>query len=234
MTRKYVSLVSVLAAGTLAAVLTGGCTVTTERDTAEVTTLKANTLKSNTLKANTLKPASEQSAVVKSPVDNRDYRYVVMENGLRALLISDPDTDKSAAAVDVNAGSYQDPDNRLGLAHFLEHMLFMGNEKYPEVDGYFEFIRANGGSANAYTADVRTNYYFDINNDNLRSALDQLAQFFVSPTLDPAYVDRERNAVILSTACMPRKMAGACLWHRMPLQTRNTQRAALPLVTWIP
>ena len=190
MTRKYVSLVSVLAAGTLAAVLTGGCTVTTERDTAEVTTLK-----SDTLKANTLKPASEQSAVVKSPVDNRDYRYVVMENGLRALLISDPDTDKSAAAVDVNVGSYQDPDNRLGLAHFLEHMLFMGNEKYPEVDGYFEFIRANGGSANAYTADVRTNYYFDINNDNLRSALDQLAQFFVSPTLDPAYVDRERNAV---------------------------------------
>ena len=103
--------------------------------------------------------------------------------------------DKAAAAVDVKAGSYQDPDDRLGLAHFLEHMLFLGNEKYPEVDGYFEFIRANGGSANAYTADVRTNYYFDINSDRLEPALDQLAQFFVSPSLDLAYVDRERNAV---------------------------------------
>ena len=186
MTRKYVSLVSALTAGTLAAVLTGGCTVTTERDTTEVTTFKTASSKS----------ASRQLAtVVKSPVDNRDYRYVVMENGLKALLISNPDTDKSAAAVDVNVGSYQDPDNRLGLAHFLEHMLFMGNEKYPEVDGYFEFIRANGGSANAYTEDVRTNYYFDINNEQLRPALDQLAQFFVAPTLDPAYVDRERNAV---------------------------------------
>ncbi|MGI9275717.1 MAG: insulinase family protein [Endozoicomonas sp.] len=168
MTIKHVSLV----AGALAAVLMGGCTVTAERDAVEKSPL-----------------------VIKSPVDTRDYRYVVMDNGLKALLISDPDSDKSAAAVDVKVGSYQDPDERLGLAHFLEHMLFLGNEKYPDVDGYFEFIRANGGSANAYTADVRTNYYFDINSDQLQPALDQLAQFFVSPTLDPAYVDRERNAV---------------------------------------
>ncbi|UYM15739.1 insulinase family protein [Endozoicomonas euniceicola] len=160
--------------------------MTTERDTTEVTTFKVESSKA---------ASAQLATVVKSPVDNRDYRYVVMENGLKALLISNPDTDKSAAAVDVNVGSFQDPDNRLGLAHFLEHMLFMGNEKYPEVDGYFEFIRANGGSANAYTADVRTNYYFDINNEQLRPALDQLAQFFVAPTLDPAYVDRERNAV---------------------------------------
>ena len=181
MARKYVSLASGLAMGTLIAVLTGGCSVSTDRDTSEVTKNISSEL--------------IRDAVVKSPVDHRDYRYVVLDNGLKALLISDPDTSKSAAAVDVNAGSYQDPDDRLGLAHFLEHMLFLGNEKYPEVDGYFKFIRANGGSANAYTADVRTNYYFDINSDQLRPALDQLAQFFVSPTLDPAYVDRERNAV---------------------------------------
>ena len=174
MTRKYVSPGTALAAGTLAAVLIGGCAVTAERGAKEMTTT---------------------SMVIKSPVDTRDYRYVTMDNGLKALLISDPGTDKAAAAVDVNVGSFQDPDDRLGLAHFLEHMLFMGNEKYPEVDGYFEFIRANGGGANAYTADVRTNYYFDISSDSLKPALDQLAQFFVSPTLDPAYVDRERNAV---------------------------------------
>ena len=186
MRTKYVSLVSAFTAGTLAAVLTGGCTVTTERNTTEETTFKAESSKT---------AGGQLATVVKSPVDNRDYRYVVMKNGLKALLISNPDTDKSAAAVDVNVGSFQDPDSRLGLAHFLEHMLFMGNEKYPEVDGYFEFIRANGGSANAYTADVHTNYYFDINNEQLRPALDQLAQFFVAPTLDPAYVDRERNAV---------------------------------------
>ncbi|WP_252179714.1 insulinase family protein [Endozoicomonas sp. 4G] len=161
-----------LVVGVLATVLVSGCTVTAERNAME-----------------------KSQVVVKSPADDRDYRFVQLDNGLKALLISDPDTDKAAAAVDVKVGSYQDPDNRLGLAHFLEHMLFLGNEKYPEADGYFEYIRANGGTANAYTTDTRTNYYFDINSGKLRPALDQLAQFFVAPTLDPAYVDRERNAV---------------------------------------
>ncbi|MGI2027262.1 insulinase family protein [Endozoicomonas acroporae] len=133
--------------------------------------------------------------VIKSPADDRHYRYITLDNGLKVLLISDPDTDKSAAAVDVNVGSYQDPDDRLGLAHFLEHMLFMGTEKYPDVDSYSEFIRANGGSSNAYTTDVRTNYYFDINSDQLQPALDRLAQFFIAPRLDPNYVEREKNAV---------------------------------------
>ncbi|MGI9279721.1 MAG: insulinase family protein [Endozoicomonas sp.] len=168
MTLKRMSLI----AGLMATVLVSGCTVTAERDAME-----------------------KSQTVVKSPADDRDYRFVELDNGLKALLISDPDTDKAAAAVDVKVGSFQDPDNRLGLAHFLEHMLFLGNEKYPDVDGYFEYIRANGGSANAYTANSRTNYFFDINSGKLRPALDQLAQFFVSPTLDPAYVDRERNAV---------------------------------------
>ncbi|WP_299734308.1 insulinase family protein [uncultured Endozoicomonas sp.] len=133
--------------------------------------------------------------VIKSPADDRDYRYLTLDNGLKVLLISDADTDKSAAAVDVNVGSYQDPDDRLGLAHFLEHMLFMGTEKYPDVDGYSEFIRANGGGSNAYTADVRTNYYFDINSDQFQPAMDRLAQFFIAPKLDPEYVEREKNAV---------------------------------------
>ncbi len=147
----------------------------------------------------TPQPSSSQRVlsgeVIKSPQDYRDYRHIVLNNGVQVLLISDPRTDKAAAAVDVNTGSFNDPDKRLGLAHFLEHMLFLGNKKYPEVDGYFEYIRANGGSANAYTSSLRTNYFFDINAAKLQPALDQLAQFFVSPTLDKTYVDRERNAV---------------------------------------
>lgn len=136
-----------------------------------------------------------ESTVIKSPADSRDYRHITLANGLNILLISDADTDKAAVAVDVQAGSYQDPDDRLGLAHFLEHMLFMGTDKYPDVDGYHEFIKANGGMSNAYTADDHTNYYFDINSDQLQPAMDRLAQFFIAPKLDPAYIEREKNAV---------------------------------------
>ena len=133
--------------------------------------------------------------VVKSPNDERDYRYIELANGLKALLASDPDADKAAASLTVFRGSFHEPTERLGLAHFLEHMLFIGTEKYPEVDGYQAFISAHGGSSNAYTASDHTNYFFDIDPAHFKAGMDRFAQFFIAPLLDPAYVERERNAV---------------------------------------
>lgn len=131
----------------------------------------------------------------KSPNDDRRYRSLVLENGLKVMLVSDPDTDKAAAAMDVNAGSNSDPADFQGLAHFLEHMLFLGTEKYPASGEYQEFISSNGGSHNAYTAFENTNYYFDIEQDSLAPALDRFAQFFIAPLFNPEYMGRERNAV---------------------------------------
>lgn len=135
------------------------------------------------------------TSVIKSENDKRDYRYLVLENELRVLLISDPITEKSAAALDVNIGANQNPADRAGLAHLLEHMLFLGTEKYPTAGEYQEFISRHGGSFNAYTAAENTNYFFDIDNDQLDAALDRFAQFFVAPLFNADYVERERNAV---------------------------------------
>ncbi|MYG14050.1 MAG: hypothetical protein F4171_14860 [Gammaproteobacteria bacterium] len=139
-------------------------------------------------------PAAEPT-VVKSPNDERSYRYIELANGLKALLASDPDADKAAASLTVFRGSFHEPAQRPGLAHFLEHMLFIGTEKYPEVDGYQAFISAHGGSSNAYTAGDHTNYFFDIDPAHFQAGMDRFAQFFIAPLLDPAYVERERNAV---------------------------------------
>lgn len=139
-------------------------------------------------------PAAEPT-VVKSPNDERSYRYIELANGLKALLASDPNADKAAASLTVFRGSFHEPAQRPGLAHFLEHMLFIGTEKYPEVDGYQAFISAHGGSSNAYTAGDHTNYFFDIDPAHFQAGMDRFAQFFIAPLLDPAYVERERNAV---------------------------------------
>ena len=139
-------------------------------------------------------PAAEPT-VIKSPNDKRAYRYLELSNGLRVLLASDPNADKAAASLTVFRGSFHEPDERPGLAHFLEHMLFIGTEKYPEVDGYQTFISAHGGSSNAYTASDHTNYFFDIDPAHFQAGMDRFAQFFIAPLLDPAYVERERNAV---------------------------------------
>jgi secreted Zn-dependent insulinase-like peptidase len=133
--------------------------------------------------------------VIKSPHDPRSYETLVLDNGLKVVLVSDPTTDKAAASLDVNIGSGSDPEGREGLAHFLEHMLFLGTEKYPNSAEYKEFMAAHGGGDNAYTSYDHTNYFFDIDKDYLEPALDRFAQFFVAPTFTPKYVSRERQVV---------------------------------------
>ncbi len=141
-------------------------------------------------------PSSDETiTITKSPNDDRDYRYLVLENKLRVLLVSDPSTDKAAASLVAMRGYYDDPHEFAGLAHFLEHMLFIGTEKYPEVDGYQDFVGAHGGSTNAYTGTDHTNYFFDIQPDYFHEGLDRFAQFFISPLFDSAYVEREKHAV---------------------------------------
>ncbi len=132
---------------------------------------------------------------ITSDNDPRGYRFLALDNGLRVLLINDPTSDKSAASMNVKVGSAQDPSTHAGLAHFLEHMLFLGTEKYPQADEYQAFISEHGGSHNAFTAQDKTNYFFDIDPRYLEAALDRFSQFFIAPLFTAKYVDRERHAV---------------------------------------
>lgn len=139
--------------------------------------------------------SAAQTDIAISDVDDRDYRHYTLANGLQVLLISDPQADKAAAALDVYVGSADNPKEREGLAHFLEHMLFLGTEKFPEPDDYQAFISANGGSHNAFTSTEHTNYFFDVKADALKPTLERFSQFFVAPLFTKEYVERERNAV---------------------------------------
>jgi secreted Zn-dependent insulinase-like peptidase len=143
----------------------------------------------------TAKSVPDDVSIIKSPNDERDYRYLELDNGLKVLLISDPTADKSAASLSVFRGNFDDPAGRPGLAHFLEHMLFIGTEKYPEPDGYFNYVKSHGGSSNAYTAVEHTNYFFDIQPEAFDEGLDRFAQFFIAPLFSKEYVEREKNAV---------------------------------------
>jgi insulysin len=136
-----------------------------------------------------------QAAPQKHPLDQSELRRFVLDNGIQALLISDPKFNKSAASLTVTVGSLSDPDERLGMAHYLEHMLFMGTVKYPAVDDYPNYISENGGWRNAYTTSDHTNYHFDIKHDAYEGALDRLSQFFIAPLFDKTYTERETNAV---------------------------------------
>lgn len=62
------------------------------------------------------------------------YRAIKLANEMKCVIISDPETEKSAAVMNVASGSLEDPKSFPGLAHFLEHMLFLGSEKYPKSE----------------------------------------------------------------------------------------------------
>ncbi|CAD8092428.1 unnamed protein product [Paramecium primaurelia] len=133
--------------------------------------------------------------VIKPIIDHREYRYLELENHLKVLLIHDSESEMASAAMDVKAGSWHEPNEYPGLAHFCEHMLFIGSQKYPQTGFFDDLMAKGGGSSNAYTEAQNTNYYFEITVNHLGKALDAFAHFFIDPLFNEDAVNKERNAV---------------------------------------
>ena len=127
--------------------------------------------------------------------DKRESKTFSLENGLDVFLISDPDVHRSAAALAVGVGHLHDPVEKQGLAHYLEHMLFLGTKKYPEVGSFKKFLDQHSGGSNAYTAGAITNYFFQISHEGFDIALDRFSDFFKAPLFDKTYSKREVKAV---------------------------------------
>ena len=128
-------------------------------------------------------------------LEKREVGKILLDNGMSVYLVSDPGVDQSASAVSVRAGAWQDPKEYPGMAHFLEHMLFMGTGAYPDESEYMQYIGDNGGKVNAFTASDRTVYMFSVNNDAFEGALDRFSHFFIDPLFSTSSINRELHAV---------------------------------------
>lgn len=118
-----------------------------------------------------------------------------LANGLEAYLISDPAANISGALLSVNVGSWSDPVEHPGIAHFLEHMLFLGTKRYPKESEYNQFINENGGETNAFTSSSTTNYLFTVDNNAFEEGLKRFSSFFKEPLFNPSGVSRELQAI---------------------------------------
>ncbi|CAD7931442.1 unnamed protein product [Amoebophrya sp. A25] len=135
----------------------------------------------------------------KAPSDRNTYRHLRLQNGIHAVLVSVDETEgaevKAACAVSVGVGQFDDPPEVQGIAHFCEHMLFMGSEKYPGENEHERFLTQNGGYSNAFTEVEQTTYYFECNGSALEKACDITANFFVKPLFNQNAVEREIRAI---------------------------------------
>ncbi|EPY20843.1 insulysin [Strigomonas culicis] len=118
-----------------------------------------------------------------------------LPNGVKCIIVQDPNAKIPAAAMSIHAGQLSDPVDVPGLAHFCEHMLFMGTDKYPKEEEYSTYISKNGGSDNAWTDNSDTTFYFKVSDDAFHGALERFVEFFVAPLFAAGSVERELNAV---------------------------------------
>lgn len=125
----------------------------------------------------------------------RKTAKIRLANGLEAYLISDPLADQSAAAMAVNAGSWNDPSEYPGMAHFCEHMLFKGSQKFPNENEFSSLIADHNGLTNAFTAPDKTVYMFSSCEEGFLPILERFARFFIDPLFNPSGVGREMHAV---------------------------------------
>jgi insulysin len=146
--------------------------------------------------------------IEKPSIDTRSYRIIRLENDLEVLLVHDAEADKASAAMDVNVGNYSDERDMPGMAHAVEHLLFLGTKTFPSENDYNQYLSAHSGNSNAYTGATSTNYFFELSgkaaNDEpvsaenpspLRGALDRFSKFFIEPLFQAASLDRELRAV---------------------------------------
>merc|ERR1719221_1238594 len=151
------------------------------------------------------KPPGGQAATVptKPPVrltlvpqgDRRAYLYSELPNGLQVLNVMDNRSEYKAVAMAVQAGSFDDPVSLPGLAHFCEHMLFLGTKRYPNPTGFDDFTTQRGGMSNAYTANEVTVYFAEYSEPDSSDGLARFADFFRAPLFNRTFVQKEVHAI---------------------------------------
>ncbi len=128
--------------------------------------------------------------------DTRKYHHLTLpSNGLEVMLVQDIAAETSAAAVTVAAGQFQDPVDFPGLAHLVEHMVFLGSREFEAENEYDQFVSTHGGHTNAYTDLELTCFYCNIKSGNLEGALARFGASLSSPLFAASSLEREIQAV---------------------------------------
>jgi len=133
--------------------------------------------------------------VRKGKADWREYRPFRLANGVTCMAVHDKESKKTAMATAIHAGAAADPRSLSGLAHFCEHMCFLGSERYPGENEYKSYLASHGGRSNASTSLHLTTYKFDVLAEHAEHAIDIFSNFFVAPLFTSSGTSREVNAV---------------------------------------
>lgn len=133
--------------------------------------------------------------VIKPITDDSKYKFITLKNGLKTMIVENEKYKKMYLSLTVYAGSYHENPKFAGSAHFLEHLIFMGSEKYPNENHFNNFINDNGGDTNASTSNLETTYHMEIQPKNYKKLFDIFSNLLLNPLITQSAIDREIKAV---------------------------------------
>lgn len=160
-----------------------------------------------------------------TPSLNHSVWQQALAEGCELTVVQAVGAQQCALALSFASGSHHEPCDSLGMAHFLEHLVFRGSHHYALDDGLMAFIQRNGGQVNAQTQAQQTLFHFQIKSSLFIQAIQRLVDMLVTPLLEPAMLASEREVlnqefglycqapqILLDAAIAP------CLLGRHPLQ----------------
>src|SRR6201982_112507 len=119
-----------------------------------------------------------------------------LKNGVRLHLRAVEGTRAVTILAAFDAGARNERPEENGMAHFLEHLVFKGGEKYPTYKQVNETAERLGGVLNAYTSHDLVAFHITVRAESAAPAIDLLSDFVGRPRLDAEELDRERGVVI--------------------------------------
>lgn len=126
--------------------------------------------------------------------DQKVFKYH-LTNGLPVYYVFDQSLKKSSAAFAVEVGTWDDPEEHHGIAHFGEHMLILGSKHYPVEGDFSNYLIRFDGTANGYTLPDRTVFYMDCSNEGFKQGLDRFCDQIAAPIFFNEAAARERRAI---------------------------------------
>src|SRR2546429_7285866 len=120
----------------------------------------------------------------------------IPSNDLTVHQLALPGTRALTVLVAFDAGARNERTEENGMAHFLEHLVFKGGEKYPTYKQINETAERLGGVLNAYTSHDLVAFHITVRAESAPAAIDLLSDFVARPQLDADELERERGVVI--------------------------------------
>jgi predicted Zn-dependent peptidase len=130
------------------------------------------------------------ASITQTTVENGMPLYRIPVEGTRAVTI--------LVALDAGARSERPEEN--GMAHFLEHLVFKGGEKFPTYRDVNQAAEGIGAVLNAYTSHDLVAFHITARAEQALEAADLLTDFVGRPRIDAEELDRERGVVVQEIA----------------------------------